>query len=73
MIETIELEQLIMTGVDQDFNELTPKQVFAQVKRFVEDHKSKFKEEVTRVVGLLVIHYSVPDKEFKSLSKALSV
>ena len=64
---------MIISGVDSEMTEIQPKQVIAQVKRYLDDHKSKLKEEVTRILGLLLVHYSVPEKDFKTLTKSVSV
>ena len=43
--------------------------MLAEVKGFAEHNAETMPEEVTRMIGLLITHYAVPEKDFQSLLK----
>ena len=73
MIDTIEIEQSIMSGVDPEKTQpIKPKQILKEVLDFAKEQKER-PEILVRVFSLLLIHYDVPDKTYKQLLDILGV
>ena len=73
LIDTIEIEQSIMSGVDPETTQpIKPKQILKEVLDFAKEQKER-PEILVRVFSLLLIHYDVPDKTYKQLLDILGV
>ena len=71
---TVEMEQSIMSATDSDLRPINPDKLLKMVKDFA-DYKPNAKdlqEEIVRIIGLLLIHYSVPEKDFLGLLKKVA-
>ena len=68
--EAIEIEQEILTGVDNEsLQEVAPAAMLKRVKKFLDKQKEGSCEMLMRVIALFITCYSVPDREYSSLLK----
>ena len=68
--ELIEIEQMVMSGVDINKNRVEDKAMLKVVQKFV-DNKKVNQSEITRLLSIFVVTYSLPASELKKLTKKL--
>ena len=62
-----------MSAVDSELKKMNPKQILKRVNSFVQytDNANTIQEEIVRIIGILTIFYSVPEKDFQKLLKSV--